>query len=198
MQQSPSEALLGTLLTSGVLEETDGSIGLTEEFRSQYEKQEPERVGTDFEGDSERRVAGYARALRAIGVPLDEPEIDAAARSLASLARDDGPFVRVPGERLPEFLETHRRALVLVTKAGCTPCEKVRAKLDELVAAGTVPDDVVLVDVPGAEAQRLLWEEFDVVGAPTLLFYRRGRIEMRLTGNPHTEQLRSDVQRVYA
>lgn len=205
MQQSTPKAILQRLIESDVLEETTEGIGLTDTFRSRYESHstaEPERgadaTGPDEAGTDAPDVAGYERALKTTGIALGEGELTVAARSLAMIDANDGEFVSVEGSALPEFLRAHERVLVLVTKADCDPCVSVRAKVEGLAEDGVVPEDVVLADVPGAESRELLWEEYEVVGAPTLLFYRHGCIEMRITGDPHLEQLRNDIERVYA
>lgn len=203
MQQSPSEAILETLTDSGVLEVTADGISLTQAFRSEYESHVPpddNPVSADTEStlkQTKYRVEGYEKALRTMDVSFDAGEIEVAARSLAMIGTDDSEMVRIEGPTLPDFLETHDRVVVLVTKADCTPCEEVQSKLTTIVTEEIIPEDVILVEVPGADAQRLLWEEYDVVGAPTLLFYRHGQVEMRLTGNPHLQQLRSDITRVF-
>lgn len=204
MQQSPSEAILKTLLESDVLERTPDGISLTAAFRSQYETHKVPEESLPSHADEggpqtqARRVEGYEQALREMNVPLSDTELEAAAESLTTIATEDGEIVTVEGAALPGFLDTHDQVVVLITKADCPPCETVRSKLETLVTEGVVPEDVVLAEVPGADAQRLLWEEYDVVGAPTLLLCRHGRVEIRLTGDSHLEQLRSDMKRVYA
>jgi hypothetical protein len=201
VQQTASQAILQTLTKADVLRETDEGIGLTARIRSQYEPCEPTAydgpsiVGTN-EAD-ERRVRGFARALQACDVPLADEELVAAAVSLAERTAEDSEIVSVRGEDLAALIETED-VLAFVSKKGCDPCDRVRMKLETLLADGVLPDDVVVAEVPGADWQRLLYEEYDVVGAPTLLFGIDGHVEMRLTGDPHVEQLHSDVQRVYA
>jgi len=201
MQETASETVLEALVDADVLVETGDGIALTDEFHSRYERQEVTGTGPSVDPErvqDEERVRGYVRALRTFDVDLTDEAVVAAAVSLDNLTADADDIVSVRGEALPALLDTVDHVIVLVSKDGCEACDTVRSKLDGLVEDGVVPADVVIAEVHGPECKRLLWENYDVVGAPTLLFGQSGGVELRLTGDPHVEQLRSDVQRVYA
>jgi len=204
VQRTASAAILERLVEAAVVEEAGDRVVLTEEFQAEYERQTTtgdrgvRSAHTSENGGDAATVGSYEAALDAFEVDLDADERAAAAESLADIAETSSEIVTVEGEDLAALLERTRYVLVLVYKDGCEPCQRVRAKLDRLDEAGTIPDDVVIARVLGTECQRLLWDEYDVVGAPTLLFAREGGIEMRLTGNVHVEQLRSDIRRLYA
>lgn len=207
MQPTASVAILQRLVEADVLETSGDNVVLTEAFQSACEEQTVPVEGDGpvvhsegaeaAESDTER-VERYEAALGTFGVDLDDEERAVAAESLATIGEMSGETVTVQGEDLDALFESARNVLVLVYKEGCDPCERVRSKLTTLDADGLIPGDVVIAEVLGTECQRLLWEEYDVMGAPTVLFAREGHIEMRLTGDVHTEQLRSDIQRLYA
>jgi hypothetical protein len=214
VQGKQTETVLAALLEANVLQERESGVELTEEFRSLAQGRE--RGATDAvphvdtvvdqpgvtEADEER-ICRYAATLEEFGVELPGTELVAAAASIARLDRDpadgkpDWGSVTVGGDELRAIVDANEDVLALIERDDCDPCDRVRSKLATLREEGALPPEVVLVDVPGRKHRRLLYEQFDVVGAPTLLFFHGGSVEMRLTGDVHRKQLRSDLGRVY-
>ncbi len=70
----------------------------------------------------------------------------------------------------------------------CGPCRMLSPRLDKL--AGEFSGKIKFVKVNVDEAQELA-ERFEVHGIPTLLFFKNGQLEGRVTGLLPEEELRS-------
>lgn len=215
--QENTAGLLGVLEREGVLRETDGTVQLADNFREAFIAN-VERGGTTdgspigpYEDMLEKSrvpkstVVGYVKSLQDFGVDVElgERELVIAGLTLARAAEESSnddsadPFLTLNGEELVEFVEGNESGLVLVVKQDCDPCKAIREKINTLIQEGTIPEELPLIETPGPENRDLLMEEYDVVGAPTLLFCKGGRVEMRLVGDKHLNQLKSDISRVY-
>jgi thiol-disulfide isomerase/thioredoxin len=213
VQETASTTVLKTLVSAGVIEENGETIALSKDFQAQVED---ERVTKQYSGppvdevvdpetideEYKRQLRTYVGALGTFDLDLTDRETVAAASGI--LQTVDGPAtgdndlsVTVDGERFSTLVETGEDVLALIYKEDCEPCERVRSKLQRVEDEGDLPSDVVVVEIPGPENKYHLHDEFDVVGAPTLLFCQNGRVEMRLTGDVHLKQIRSDVNRLY-
>jgi len=154
---------------------------------------------------SKPAVAGYVNSLQDFGVDVElgERELVIAGLALARVDEDlsggssEDPFLTLDGKELVDFLEGNAYGLVLVVKQDCDPCETIREKLSTLLHGDIIPETLPLIEISGPENRDLLMEEYDVVGAPTLLFCKGGRVEMRLVGDKHINQLKSDISKVY-
>jgi len=209
--------LLDVLEREGVLRETDGNIRFSDDFRETFAAY-ADRTGTadgspihSYEGVLEESrvskpaVAGYVNSLQDFGVDVElgGRELVIAGLALARVDEDlsggssEDPFLTLDGKELVDFLEGNAYGLVLVVKQDCDPCESIREKLNTLLHGDIIPETLPLIEISGPENRDLLMEEYDVVGAPTLLFCKGGRVEMRLIGDKHINQLKSDISKVY-
>jgi hypothetical protein len=208
-------AWIERLEADGVLRATGGTLELTDEFRERSARRVEavetldgslieEYVDLDDESRWVRRAAvAYLEALRTFDVGFTEEELVTVAIALVrtqdpAAGASNGSFFRLRGDELPGFLETSGAAIVLVSKPDCEPCDRIRTKVETLVDDGTIPADLPLVEVSGPEHPQFLREEYDVVGAPTLLLCKHGRVDLRLVGSKHIKQIRSDVERTYS
>jgi hypothetical protein len=213
--RQPEADVINRLEAGGVLQSSGQTLELTEEFKKRsatyIETIETKEESTiedyvDIDGKSqwfERSAVAYAATLREFETGFSEEELVTVALSLvraadpsANVATDS--FLCLQGDELPGFLATSGAAIVFVTRPECEPCDRIREKLGRLIDDGTVPETLPLVEVSGPKYTDFLQEEYDVVGAPTLLLCKHGQIEMRLTGDKHSRQLRSDIGRVYS
>ena len=150
-----------------------------------------------------RSALAYVRTLQKFDIDFTTEEIVTVALSLLktedpSSTFSDDPFLSLPGDELPGFLNTSGSAIVLVSKPGCEPCDRIKSKVEKLIEEETVPTELPLVEVSGPDHAEFLLEQYDVIGAPTLLLFKHGHVDMRLVGSKHTKQLRSDIERVYS
>jgi hypothetical protein len=211
MQQTSSKALLQTLESADIIQAEDEAIELSEHFRNELEEEidVDQYNGPPIEsvnGVDERDKAYRKRLQRVImaveeyNLGLTEDELVAAGISLMELAwgsPDDDWMVTAGGEEFARLVESGENVLALISKDGCDSCESVQSKLETLYEVSSLPSGLIVVAVPGPDHRYLLHEEFDVVGAPTLLFCKDSRVEMRLTGDVHIEQIENDVERIY-
>lgn len=213
MQETASATILKKLVSAGVIEERGETIALKEDFQAQVESKRDtsqhsgppvsEIIDPEVTDDEHiRQLRTYTSALNMFNLELTDRETIAAASSILktineSTTEDDNVGVTVDSERFSALVEAGEDVLALICKTDCEPCDRVRSKIKRVNDGGELPPGVIMIEVPGPENKYHLHDEFDVVGAPTLLFCQNGRVEMRLTGDTHIEQIRSDVNRVY-
>lgn len=101
-------------------------------------------------------------------------------------------FLPVHGDQLQRFTRLFSRSVVYVWRGDCEPCDAMREAFDELFE--TLPDDLELFAVYGPDYAPALSDAFDVVGGPTTLFVREGRVESRLQGAHHPETVESEIE----
>jgi len=216
----PAE-LLDTLVEADVLEPTaDGeSVTVTARFQELVEKTEtalrgqehlreelevrfsdpevPDRLATLGEQDL-RFVAQYC----ALAERVEALSHDDLVRTVAVLAQFQGtpprtegapdPFLPVRGDQLPTLVQLTRRAVVYVWQEDCEPCDLVRETFEDLLDGP--PGDIALFAVYGPGWAELLYEEFDVAGAPTTLFVLDGAVDSRLNGPHYPESYEGELE----
>jgi len=212
VQQTSSNELLQTLTEAGVIQEDGDTVELSEEFRDRmaegadidsYRGASIESINGIDEADEQyrQRLRRVIATLQTFELTVRERELVAAAISLTELTRDssgkDNWLVTTSGQEFSDLVASGENVLALIFKNECDPCDRVRTKLETLHEESKLPPELIVVAVPGPDHRHLLHDEFDVIGAPTLLFCQNGRVEMRLTGDVHREQIRSDVKRIY-
>lgn len=101
-------------------------------------------------------------------------------------------FVQVTGGRLRTLVKLYERAIVYAWGYECPPCETVREDFDELL--DEPPEGIPLLAVCGEGCHELLYEEFELRGAPTVLFVIDGQSDLRLEGAQHREVLENELQ----
>lgn len=216
-----ADALLERLIDADVLqhERTDDRLLLAESFQSAVAEQErvversddlserlleltgdEERAGTlaAIAGDDPQFVARYLELAQRL------PELPQTShiRALVVLdllrtvtPPDDGApecFLPVHGDRLPTLLRLGHPTVVYVWREECPPCDTMREELDGLLADDH--EDIARLAVYGPAAATLLYEEYDVVGAPTLLFVVGGGVDARLQGAQYREAIEAEVE----
>ena len=102
-------------------------------------------------------------------------------------------FLSVEGQDLIRLARAQDRAIIYAWRHDCEPCETVRSDLDNLFGDDP-PGDLLLLAVYGPGCARILDQEFDVKGAPTLLFTLDGQVDARIVGAPSIQALKSEVQ----
>lgn len=89
-------------------------------------------------------------------------------------------FLPVRGEILQGIVKLTKKAIVYVWDVDCEPCDLVKMDLEEIVDEDI--SEIALFAVYGPGSSRILYEQFDVVGAPTTLFFVNGEVDARLQG----------------
>jgi len=202
MESAPSEALFA----SGVLEERDGEVVLSNSFESsvtdyrtaiaddsRHALADRLRAAVDDEAPLEPLVRLGEKDPRAVAELLalrDELAATTGADRLALLPAlrlfrsepipTDGvpaPFVPLPGELLPEFSELYSRVFAYVWLDDCDPCDALKPRLESVFER---PRDVMLFAVYGPDSRETLGEQYDVTAGPAMLFLRDGRVDARL------------------
>lgn len=102
----------------------------------------------------------------------------------------DAP-IRTSATVLDRILSAGRPALIVFETPGCRPCETLRPSLDRL--AQDFRDRVLVVRVTDS-AEGWLAARYHLAFVPTLLFFREGREQCRIKGNPGAEAIRAHLE----
>lgn len=90
------------------------------------------------------------------------------------------------------FITVSNRTIFYIWREECPPCELVKKDLDKILHEP--PENIALLAVYGPDIDRVLREEYNIVGAPTLLFIADGEIYVRLEGPHHKEVVEKEVE----
>jgi thiol-disulfide isomerase/thioredoxin len=207
--------MLSQLLEAGVVKKGDTGIRPTEAFfeataanRATVRDQGSDPVdalGLDPEGPvaelgSEDTPFLVEYAALSEAVPDATPEEVIQWTAVLDQFRADGPptegapepFLTVAGEKLRSYVELFSPAIVYVWRRDCDPCEAVRADFEAIF--DDPPGDIALLSVYGPDNSRMLHEEFDIEGGPTVLFVVDGRIDARLVGAHTRSKLEAEIE----
>lgn len=147
-------------------------------------------------GITREEFANYM-ALQSVleGVGHDE------VAAMANLVTEVGPASQVPAavERLDDesyrsFLDENDRAVVTVWRRNCSPCDSLKAELDEVLAA--LPEGAAVGGVDGEDVIDFR-DEFDVDAAPAILLFEGGELLEKLTGYTDPATLAETVDALY-
>jgi len=100
-------------------------------------------------------------------------------------------FIPVQGNRLSSLVKLTPAALVYVWRHDCEPCELVKEDLEVLIE--TPLEDIALFAVYGPKWASELRGVFDVIGAPTVLFFLDGKVDTRLQGPNPRRALETEI-----
>lgn len=217
-----SDEILETLIEIDVLEPSDDeTLSVTTEFQTAVDDVESslERRETVRDGLRERfDDRDVVRSLTAIGdddlafvahycaltdrtTSLSHDDLVRTVAVLMQLSgsppRTEGVpdhFLPVHGEQLPTLLQLTDRAILYVWQEDCEPCDIVRETFEALFEGGI--DDIALFAVYGPEWAELLYEQFDVSGAPAALFVLDGDVDSRLYGAHYPEAYEGEVEKI--
>jgi thiol-disulfide isomerase/thioredoxin len=191
------------LRESGVLEERDGSVALTSGFRS--------TVNEKIVGESDSNLAepsvNEARALvpafdEALGeyvensrVTVEEVLPVVLSVNFPPLNRRGTPdgFLPIQGGFAPPLVDRASAAIVYVWQNDCEPCDQMAPLLSEL---STDYQSGLPISAHGPSNADLLYEQFDINGAPTTLFVDDGAVTARILGAKNESVVRSEVEKI--
>ncbi|MFC7157013.1 thioredoxin family protein [Halomarina halobia] len=173
-----------------------GPSALREHVRAVFDDEEVVAIVGDV-GEDDREFATICLVLgERLGTTDDVARIASVVQQYRrGVPRDEGApetFLAVHGDRLETLTRLYERSVVYIWREDCEPCDAMRETLEGQFE--TDPDDVALFAVYGPDYARTLADAFGVVGGPTTLFVREGRVESRLQGAHHPESVGSEVQ----
>lgn len=102
-------------------------------------------------------------------------------------------FIQVTGSRLRTLVKLYERTIVYAWGHDCEPCETVREDLETYFEEPF--EGIPMLAVCGEGCAKLLYEEFELHGAPTMLFTIEGGVDLRLEGVQHQDVLESELER---
>jgi thioredoxin 1 len=102
----------------------------------------------------------------------------------------DAP-IRTSAALLDRIVATGQPAMVVFETPDCAPCQQLRPVLDEL--AVEFRDRVLVVRVVDS-SEGWLAARYHLSFVPTLLFYREGREQNRIKGNPGRAAIRAHLR----
>jgi hypothetical protein len=203
VERSAGELALAPSLVSRVEEVTDRLEGADDDERLDALRSacgpddDPERLLAALDVTA-RRIARFL-ALRAesdLSTPDCLRSTLVVEQFQRSRPRSDGApdgFLPVRGDQLPLVLTLTPRAVIYVWRDDCDPCDTMRDEF-EAIFGRSGDDELGLYAVEGPEAPELLYERYEVVGAPTTLFVVDGEVDCRLTGAHYRSVIDSEIE----
>lgn len=217
-----SRTKFDALLDADIVEPNDetGGLQLVSEFRRTVEERTAQLDGRD-EASLRREIRRFADGERETELLCQHMTDDLALLALYETLREqvtnisrvealltavvlnqnkplrsDGVpevFIPVRGLDLPRIVGLCQRCLVYAWREECPPCDAVRESFDKLFADES-PADLVTVAVYGPDYAELLERDYDIVGAPTILFTLDGQIDSRLVGETSQEAIAHEIR----
>lgn len=170
--------ILETLQDVGTIQIEDDDVVLTPSFER--------KIGglTDANPDRPSALLIRERLMEDLNIATLDPTLVAMLDNLyRGFPPDDGApatFFPVHVDHLVSLRDSLRKALIYIWREDCDPCDTMKGYLES--EFGDRTDDVVLLSAYGPEDRQQLHDEYDVGGAPTLLFVRNGSVDARLLG----------------
>lgn len=135
----------------------------------------------------------FAKFLKTVGLKSAPPTLPAEARPpstprFAPVDVTDANFAEL-------VLQSDKLAVVDFWAEWCAPCEVVSAYISFLAAEYK---DRILVAALDTEENPATPEQYNIMGLPTLLFFRNGQEVERQVGVLSYEELRQKVERLLA
>jgi thiol-disulfide isomerase/thioredoxin len=172
------DEILRALQDVGTIRIDDNDVGLTSSFEREIDDL------TDANPGRSSALLIRERLLEDLDIPTLDPVVVA---MLDNLYRGFPPdhsapatFFPVHVDHLVALRDSLQKALIYIWRENCDPCETMKGHLES--EFGNQADDVVLLSAYGPEDPEQLHEEYDIRGAPTLLFVRNGNVDARLLG----------------
>ncbi len=194
----------------------DDAVALTETFRDAVDHQVSEITsqGVSFDNPSRleetiTELVDRDTHLAAIGSVLnrfvDELDFDEFLGMLIAVSQlqvgvdsSEGipaSFIPIPCALTPTIVPALDRGIIYVWREDCDPCDTMRMEFDSIFEKP--PEDTALCAVYGPQDGELLYEEFNVVGAPTTLFVRGGKIDSRLVGAHYRNVIEREIDMLH-
>lgn len=201
LDEAEADRLLDALVEAGVLVEDERGLATTPAFEDTrgiyydtyadaseevFVSSVAEVFGLDPEeaagrvdelGITREQLVTYLALQSYLDDPPARPDLAAMARLTAEVGMDPVPpgVARVTDDDYAAFLDEHGDVVLTVWSYPCSPCERLKADLDDVRAAA--PDGVAFAGADGSAVPDLR-REFDVEAAPTTLLFRGGeRVE---------------------
>ncbi len=152
---------------------------------------------SEFDADD----APYLAELLALNDLLTDAETALQVLPTLDLFGDSPPpvegtpelFVQVSGPRLRTLAKLYERCIIYAWGYDCPPCETVRGDFDELLDEPM--EGIPLFAVCGEDCYKMLYDEFNMRGAPTVVFILEGKNDLRLEGPSAKEVLERELEK---
>lgn len=220
MTERTNDYFLEVLKDNNVIEEVnEDEVRVTPEFDTAYEN-EVDKVEKKERRDLEEvasrivshessvdRFLGADKSTQIIGeyrtldrfvqtVPREElvrflVVFDEFRRKPPRKEKSPNSFYPIHGDRLHALLPLFVRAIVYVWLDDCDPCDSMVEKYNTLFPEPS--QSAILLSVYGPNWKELLEEEFNVVGGPTTLFFKNGKVDTRLQGDQYMEVIETEI-----
>jgi thiol-disulfide isomerase/thioredoxin len=201
-----ANTLFTELTETGALKETArGEVALSPAFvdTARVHRGSPSE---DFPGDDSLAkeyddIASYFTALaewtdlppeRRLQVAATVGQLDGRIQKTAG-APD--PCFPIAGSDVRLFTQLFDPSLIYFWREDCPPCDTMRTELESLLDSHP---DIGMFAVYGPQWVTALKEEFNVIGAPTLLFASGGTIDARLLGAQYREAIERELNAIKA
>jgi thiol-disulfide isomerase/thioredoxin len=211
-----TERMLDELLDSGVLiaERDSEHFRLGERFTSEFYQNRQdlsddevfEEAASSYIDETRLEPRTVTRPLIASSMALDTlgVELPAVEQLMVAILLDQfteshptggipNGFTPVSGRNIEPFTSLLPAAVIYCWREDCPPCDTVRDNFETLLEKDAIPNHVGLGAVYGPDFAELLLEDFEVSGAPTVLFFKDGRVDSRYVGPRSVDQLQVEI-----
>lgn len=102
-------------------------------------------------------------------------------------------FLSLSASEIDSFISQHPASVLYFWRNDCEPCDAVREDFESVLQDHEIPPQVGFGAVYGPDHVQTIREEYDVGGAPTILFCSYGAVESRFVGNPGVKALENEM-----
>lgn len=213
MENEP-ESVINDLIEHDIISEEGDFLRITDEF--QNVRDEVREEGTD----SSERDEQWTDSINRLSESDDSVDSEIVADAIAIKRRIDGisreSALRIafslrqfenppPTEGVPDgftplskpdiepFLDINPVSIIYVWREECDPCDSVKDHLEELHRSD-VTENIGTGAIYGPDCASYLYENYEVGGAPTTLFFANGQVDSRLIGLHAKEIYESEIE----
>lgn len=101
-------------------------------------------------------------------------------------------FIPIEAQHIDFYKHLFDKLLIYVWREDCEPCEKVEEELESHERSAN--SDISLFSVYGPGYASYLYDEYEVVGAPTILFLSGSKVNTRLLGATSSKSIKQEIE----
>jgi len=114
-------------------------------------------------------------------------------RELPPTAGVPDEFMPIHADQIPLVLSLSQKAIVYIWKTNCDPCDTMCEELESLFGE-TEDEELGLYSLYGPDGSEFLHDRYNVLGAPTTLFFVNGEVDARLVGPHYRSVITSEIE----
>jgi thiol-disulfide isomerase/thioredoxin len=97
-------------------------------------------------------------------------------------------------DQLPAITTLYPISIIYIWRKDCNPCKIMKQEFNDICSQKSM--EFPFFSVYGPDWSKLLYDHYDVTGAPTTLFMRRDEVDARLTGAHYHDVIVKEVEKI--